>query len=143
MDLPRALAALAAAGATLPGVTAYDHVPESVEVPAWYPGEIEVSYGADFGQSATVTVTCRLLVGRSIDGAGQADLAAYMGTGPGSVYAALQAARGAAGEYALSGACDDLGVRRMAGHRLYTLGGPDSYLGAEWTVELIGDGALA
>lgn len=140
MDLARALAALAdAVAAALPGVTTYDYVPDSVTVPAWYCGEVAVDYDGTFGGDPTVTVTCRLLVGRGVDGSGQRDLSAYLGTGPGSVWAALQSARGAPGVAALGGAVDDLAVPRMTGHRLYTLG-PDVYLGAEWPVQLIGDG---
>lgn len=139
MDLPRALAELAAAAATIPGLTTYDYVPDSVTVPCFYPGEVSVDYDGTFDGDPTVTVTCRVLVGRGVDGSGQAELLALMGTGPGSIKAALEAARGAPGVAALAGAVDDLAVPRVAGYRLYTLG-PDTYVGAEWPVQLIGDG---
>lgn len=135
MDLARALAALAAAGATVPGVTGYDYVPDSVTAPAFYTGEVDRDYDQDFGRSSTATVTCRLLVSRGVDGSGQGDLWQLAD----AIWQALQAARGAAGEYALGGAVDDLHVPRMTGHRLYTLG-PDTFLGVEWPVQLIGDG---
>lgn len=135
MDLARALAELAAAAAAVPGLTAYDYVPDSVTVPAFYTGEVDRDYDQDFGRSSTATVTCRLLVSRGVDGSGQRDL----WTLADAVWQALQLARGAPGEYALAGAVDDLAVPRMTGHRLYTLG-PDTYLGVEWPVQLIGDG---
>ncbi|MFG2070988.1 hypothetical protein ACGFKZ_29425 [Micromonospora tulbaghiae] len=141
LDLPRVLAELAAAAAAgCPGLTTYDYVPDSVAAPAFYPGEVTARYSQTFGGLVAITVTCRVLMDRGADGSGQRALSTLMGTGPGSIWAALNAARGAPGEYALNGAADDLHVPQVAGHRLYTLG-PETYVGAEWPVEVIGGGS--
>ncbi|MCX4468964.1 hypothetical protein OOK41_01320 [Micromonospora sp. NBC_01655] len=139
LDLRRVLRELAAAAATIPGVTTYAYVPDSITAPAFYTGEVVGRYDQTFGGLAAVTVTCRLLVSLGVDGSGQAELLDLMGTGPGSVKAALEAARGGPGEYALNGAADDLHVPGVQGHRLYTFG-PETYVGADWAVEVIGGG---
>ncbi|WP_320069756.1 hypothetical protein [Micromonospora sp. RTGN7] len=140
LDIPRVLDALCdAVAAAVDGVTTYAYVPDSVTAPAFYTGEVGARYDQTFGGLVALTVTCRVLMDRGVDGSGQRALSALMGTGPGSVWAALNAARGAPGEYALGGAADDLRVSQVAGHRLYTLG-PETYVGAEWPVEVIGGG---
>lgn len=139
MLLERTLTEICRAVDVLPGLTVYDYVPDSVEVPAFYTADVSVQFSADFGQAADYEVICRVLTGRGEDRSGQRALLAYMGTGPGSIWAAIMAARGGPGEYALNGAADDVMVRRVQGHRIYTVG-EKSYYGAEVLVRAIGNG---
>lgn len=123
------------------GLSCFSFVPDAVPEPCFYVGEIEQNFDRAFSRGMDeVTVTCRVLVARSDDRAGQEKLRSYMaGSGSTSVKAALEAARGAPGQAALSGACDDLHVVRMQGHRLYEVNGTQFY-GAEWVVRVIGEG---
>lgn len=141
MDLEAVCTGLADAATAIDGLTCLDYVPDSVTTPCFYTGEVEVDYDKAFARGLDiVTVTCRLLVSRADDRSGQAELKQFMaGSGPRSVKEALEAARGAPGEAALGGACDDLHVQRMQGHRQYTVG-DTAYYGAEWVVRVIGSG---
>lgn len=141
MDIIRAFAGLADAARTgRPELTAYDYVPDAVEAPAFYPADVDINYLPDFSGDGDLTVVCRVLTSRTEDRAGQHQLLRYMQpAGPWSIKQALEVARGAPGEYALGGACDDFVVQSLRGHRIYTVGSTP-YYGAEWRVRLIGDG---
>jgi hypothetical protein len=145
MDLEVVTERLAAAVAAygLPDFTALPYVPDSVNPPTGYCADIRIAYeGSEvtYGGDEDVEIIWRVLTSRSDDLSGQALLKRYMArTGPTSVRAALESARGEPGQAALAGACDDYHVRRVQGHRLYTVG-DKQYYGAEWIVHVIGDG---
>jgi hypothetical protein len=122
------------------GLTCLDYVPDRVSPPTFYTAEVEIDYNGTFRGDPDVRVTCRVLTSRSNDQSGQALLKRYMASsGANSIKAALESGSGAPGQAALNGACDDLHVRRLQGHRLYTVG-ENSYFGAEWIVHVFGDG---
>jgi hypothetical protein len=122
------------------GMSCVDYVPDVVEPPMFYPADVVIDYDQTFGGDPDITVMCRVLVSKGDDQAGQRLLRGYMAsTGAKSIKAAIESGRGAPGVAALSGACDDLHVRRVQGHRVYTVG-EKSYYGAEWVVHIIGDG---
>jgi hypothetical protein len=107
-------------------------VPDSITAPHFYVGELAEQYDQTFGGMVDAEVICRVLVSRSDAPASQSMLRSFMRrTGPTSVKAAIEA------NPTLSGACDDLQVRRMQGHHLYKVG-ENTFYGAEWVVHVIG-----
>lgn len=107
-------------------------VPDSATEPHFYAGEITELFDQTFGGMVDVEVICRLLVARSDDDNRQAQLKRYMArTGPTSIKAAIEA------DPTLGGACHDLHIKRVQGHRLYKVG-ESTYYGAEWPVRVIG-----
>jgi hypothetical protein len=134
--------ALADAADTIAGLNCYAYTPNAVAEPAFVVGEVSIDFDEAFGRGMDrLTVACRVLVSAADDKSGQGNLDAYLaGSGSSSVKAALEAARGAPGSLALSGAADDLRVMRMSGYRMYQVG-DDHYYGAEFTVLVIGSGA--
>lgn len=132
---------LAAAGGAIEGLNYYGFSPDAVTVPCLFATEADIQYDkySFGGKGDEVIVTLRLLVSKADDKEGQAALDAHLGRGTRSVKLALEAARGAPGESALDGACDDFHVTRVNGYRLYEHNGTD-YYGAEFTVLCLGEG---
>ncbi len=131
---------LAEAAASIEGLTCTGYVPDAVTEPHWYAGEVEIDVNNAMGRGGydDARVTMRLLVSRGDDKAGQALLDEYLSrTGPKSIRLALNAARGAPGEYALGGACDDFSIERIQAYRLYLVGEVQFY-GAEVIVHVVG-----
>lgn len=121
-------------------INTYGYVPDAPTVPCFYAGEAEYDPLTNFGGTDSVEITCRVLTSISDDKAGQAALDALLcRTGTSSIRAALEAARGAPGQHALSGACDDFAITRIRGYRLYRVGA-DAYFGAEIIIHVVGDG---
>lgn len=125
----------------IPSLNTFGYCPDSVPEPCFYSGEIEIDFDKAFGRGMDeMRVTCRLYVSRADDRSGQAALDRYLaGSGPDSIKAALVAARGAPGQAALGGLCDDLHLVRVQGYRMYQVGEVQFY-GAELIVRLIGGG---
>lgn len=126
---------------TIAGLNALGYVPDSVPEPVFYAGEAEIDFDSAFRRGLDeARITCRLLVARSDDRSGQEALDEYLaGSGDRSVKTALEAARGAPGEFALGGLAHDLHVTRVQGYRLYQVG-EVQYYGAEIIVRVIGAG---
>lgn len=122
----------------LPGIVRSDpFVPDAATPIHFYVGEISIDYDQSFGGLMDVQVGCRLLTSRADDRSGQATLKKYLSRrGEYSVKAALEGTPGV--PQTLGGACHDLHVRRMQGHRLYRVG-EDTFFGAEWIVRVLGD----
>jgi hypothetical protein len=147
VDLNAVAAGLAAAVDAIDGVTTYSYTPDAVTVPAFYVGEITTDFDAAMNRGLDeLSIVCRMVVEKADMESAQHNLNRYMaGSGALSVKAALEAARGAPGDLALpsadapDGSCDDLRVRRISGHRLYTVG-TTVYLGCEFIVQIIGSG---
>lgn len=141
MDIAAIRTALAGAAAAIPGLNTYDFIPNMPAEPAFYPADVEVDFDAHSfgGRGDEVRVTCRILSSKADDVDGIAALDAYLGRGARSLKTALEAARGAPGESALGGACDDFRVVRISNYRLYAHGDTDFY-GAELIVMCIGEG---
>lgn len=140
MDIRAVRAALAAACGGIDGLTCTGYVPDAVAEPHFYAGEVEIDVNNAFGRGGhdVARVTCRVLVSRADDLAGQALLDTYLSrTGASSIRAALNTARGAPGQLALDGTCDDFSIDRIQGYRLYQVG-ETQYFGAEIIVRVIG-----
>lgn len=132
--------ALAEALRTVGDLDVYHYSPNSVSVPCAYIAELEIDPHASFGQDDDLTFTIRVLTSTADDEGGQDLLDEYLSReGPRSVRAALEAARGAAGECALGGVVDDVTVQRVSAYRHYSEGA-GTYFGAEITVRVIGNG---
>ncbi|MEU0397945.1 hypothetical protein ABZ208_35370 [Streptomyces sp. NPDC006208] len=118
------------------------YVPDAITTPAFFCGEYSVEFDKAMRRSLDeVELTCRVLVSRSDDRAAQRLLDAMLaGAGAASLKAAIEAARGAPGEYALGGLAHDLHVMRIQGYRWYEHQGTQ-YLGAELVIKVIGEGS--
>lgn len=134
-------AGLAVAANVVDGLTCYDHVPDSVSEPCFYPHDIAIEFDKTYGRGLDeALITCMVLVSRADDAAGQQNLRTFLSHGASSLKAALEAARGEPGELALGGAADDLHVQRVTGYAVYTVG-ETAYYGAKLIVRIIGSGA--
>lgn len=125
----------------VPKLTCTGYVPDSVTEPHFFTGEVAVEFDKAMGRGLdSLEITCRVLVGRADDRASQKVLDALLsGSGPASLKAAIEAARGAPGEYALGGLAHDLHVMRVQGYRWYDHAG-STYVGAELMIKVIGGG---
>lgn len=124
-------------------LTCLDYVPDAPTPPVLYVADITTAYtggAVTFDGAGALEVTVTVLSGGGDDQSAQRLLRDYMASsGPTSVRAALESARGGPGECALGGACDDYHVRGIRNHRLYTTGDGRFY-GAQWVIQVIGDG---
>lgn len=122
-------------------LTATGYVPDAVVAPHFFCGEYSVDFDKAMNRSLDeVELTCRVLVGRADDKSAQVTLDNLLsGAGPASLKAAIEAARGAPGDYALGGLAHDLHVTRMQGYRWYEHQGTQ-YVGAELIIKIIGEG---
>ncbi|MFF0510959.1 hypothetical protein [Streptomyces sp. NPDC004250] len=118
------------------------YVPDSVVVPCFFVGEVEVVFDKAMRRGADeLLFTCRVLAGRQDDRSSQRIIDALLsGSGPASLKAAIEQARGAPGELALGGLADDLHVQRVQGYRWFEHAGT-TYVGAELVLKVIGDGS--
>lgn len=125
----------------LPKLTCTGYVPDAVTEPHFFTGEVDVTYDRAMGRAMDeLQIVCRVLVGRGDDIASQEVLDALLsGSGPASLKSAIEAARGAPGEYALGGLADDLQVMRVQAYRWYEHAS-STYVGAELVIKVIGDG---
>ncbi|SCL43272.1 hypothetical protein GA0074692_6799 [Micromonospora pallida] len=112
-------------------------MPDSVSVPHAYVTELTLDYDQTYGGLDLLTAGCRVLVSRADDKAGQALLKKFMKrSGPTSVKYGIEGDPGV--PQTLGGACHDLHVTRVQGHRAYQVG-TDWFYGAEWTVRIVGE----
>lgn len=116
--------------------------PDDVEGPAFIVFDYDIDPVKDFsGLTDANTFTCLVLVPDTDSETGQEMLDDLLErTGPTSVRAAIMAAAGAPGEYALGGACDDINITNVTGYGRYTYGTRPFY-GAKIRVFTIGAGA--
>ncbi|WP_329471683.1 hypothetical protein OIE75_20270 [Streptomyces sp. NBC_01723] len=138
--------AAAAAAVTLPAGTGKlkctGYVPDAVLAPCFFVGEVEVNFDKAMGRKLDeLLFTCRVLAGRQDDRSSQRLVDALLsGSGPSSLKAAIENARGAPGEMALGGLADDIHVQRVQGYRWFEHAG-STYIGAELVLKVIGDGS--
>ncbi len=118
-------------------VTATPFAPEALTAPHFYTAEFTGNYNQTYGALMDLTLTCRLMVSRSDDKAGQQGAKALASTGAGTLSAAFLDMRGAPGQAALGGEADDIHLLRVQGPRLYEIG-QASYYGLEFTVFVMG-----
>lgn len=123
-------------------LTCSGYVPDSVTVPHFFTEAYTVDFDKAMGRSLDeVELICQVLVGIADDKSAQLTLDTMLsGSGPGSLKQAIEAARGAPGDYALGGLADDLHVMRVQGYRWYQHQ-DTTYVGAQLAVKIIGGGA--
>lgn len=123
-------------------LTATGYLPDAVVAPHFFCGEYSVDFDKAMRRSLdSVELTCRVLVGHADDKSAQKILDALLsGSGAASLKTAIEAARGAPGEYALGGLAHDLHVMRVQGYRWYEHAGTQ-YVGAELVIKVIGEGS--
>ncbi|MEU4150834.1 hypothetical protein [Streptomyces sp. NPDC026659] len=140
----RAQLALAASAVVLPNasLTCTGYMPDAITEPCFFIADYTIEFDKVMKRKLdVVTFTARILVSRADDLAGQKLLDAMLsGSGAASLKGVIEDARGAPGSAALNGYAHDLRVMRMQGLRLYEHNGLQ-YLGAEITIEVIGDGS--
>jgi hypothetical protein len=131
--------AVAAAG--IPKLDAYAYMPTSPHLPCFVAGEVSIEVNQTFRGCDLAYVTCSIFVSAADDLDGQQMLDKLISrSGLYSVRAALMEARGASGESALGGACDDFSIDRIDGYGLIQVGDNQTFYGANMTVRLIGSG---
>ncbi|MEU9065452.1 hypothetical protein AB0D60_00960 [Streptomyces sp. NPDC048306] len=118
------------------------YVPDAVTTPCFFVGEVEVTFDKAMARKLDeLLFTCRVLAGRADDRASQRIVDALLsGSGPASLKAAIEQARGAPGEMALGGLADDLHLQRVQAYRWFEHAG-STYIGAELVIKVIGDGS--
>lgn len=123
-------------------LTSTGYVPDAVTEPHFFVGEYSQTYDRAMGRALDeLEFTCRVLVGRADDKSSQVILDAMLsGGGTASLKVAIEAARGAPGEFALGGLAHDLHVMRVQGYRWYEHQGTQ-YVGAELIIKVIGNGS--
>jgi hypothetical protein len=123
-------------------LTCTGYTPDAITEPHFFVGEVSVTFDQTMKRGLDeLEITCRTLVGRGDDKAAQKVLDALLsGSGPASLKAAIEAARGAPGELALGGLAHDLHVVRVQGYRWYEHQGT-TYVGAELIIRVIGEGS--
>jgi hypothetical protein len=137
--------ATAARGVVLPlgvrALTCTGYTPDAIAEPHFFVAEYTQTFDRTYGRGMDeLEFVSRVLIGRADDRAAQKVLDALLsGSGPASLKAAIEAARGAPGEAALGGLADDLHVVRVQGYRWYEHQGT-KYVGAELIIRVIGPG---
>lgn len=132
MDIVAVRAGLARAAAAVPDLNATPYAPDSMELPAFYPGESEIDFDMTFGAGVDEgIVTCYVMTSAAEDESGQKLLDEFLGRGARSIKAALEADR------TLGGAVADLRVRRFQAYRKYASETRSLY-GAQIPVYVIG-----
>jgi hypothetical protein len=138
------LAAAAATAVTTPARTIQplDWVPDSIEPPCVYPESVRIEWDQTMGRGLDkLVVNLRLLCSRADDREGQHMLYGLLaGSGAGSMKAAIEAARGAPGALALSGAAHDLHVASTGEARWYEVAG-EKLVGTDFEVTIYGSGS--
>jgi hypothetical protein len=138
--------AAAAAAVVLPDgigkLTCSGFTPDSVVAPHFFVAEYTQEYDRAMRRSLDeLEFTCRVLVSTADDRAAQRILDSMLsGSGTASLKVAIEAARGAPGQFALGGLAHDLHVMRVQGYRWYEHQGAE-FVGAELIVKVIGDGS--
>jgi len=126
----------------VPKLTCSSYVPDAANAPHFFVAEWEQDFDKAMGRGLDeVVFTTRVLVARGDDESSQRILDSMLsGSGPASLKAAIEAARGGPGEFALGGLAHDLQVQRVQGYRWYEHAGA-TYVGAELMIKVIGEGA--
>lgn len=142
MDWNAICARVAATVGTVPGINAFDVVPDNIPTIAFLVGEIDIDFNVTMRRARSGTtrvgtdqamLTGRILVARFDDRQALRKLREFMGgSGPMSVVQALENDRN------LGGLVDDSAVKDMKGNRLFTVG-EDRYYGVELSTFMIGD----
>ena len=133
--------------AEIPNLEAYAYLPDNPELPCFYAGQVSIKSNNAMGLLLPggwdlATVTCGIFVSAADDLDGQRKLDQLISrSGPYSIREALYVhGRGADGDPALGGLCDDIVVDSIDGYSEISYTDNRVYYGANITVRLIGSG---
>lgn len=143
MDWNAVADALEAKAETVPGISAFSEVPDSLPSIGFYVGEIDVDLnivmrgkrapGGPRRGSDQASITCRILVARYDDKQALRKLRTFMkGGGPTSIIDAIELDR------TLNNTVDDSCCKAMRGNRMFEVGSA-KYYGVELDIFVIGD----
>lgn len=143
MDWNAVADALEAKAETVPGISAFSEVPDSLPSIGFYVGEIDVDLnivmrgkrapGGPRRGSDQANITCRILVARYDDKQALRKLRTFMkGGGPTSIIDAIELDR------TLNNTVDDSCCKAMRGNRMFEVGAA-KYYGVELDIFVIGD----
>lgn len=129
--------------AEIPDLDCFPFVPNEPPIPCFYVGEVTLDPNQTFGPGPgghdEAEVMCTVAASASDEADGQGRLDDYLSrSGPFSVRAALNTARGLPGQLALSGTCDDFVITKIDGYRMITTPNQATFYGARITVRVIG-----
>jgi hypothetical protein len=132
-------AAITTAALTVNGqrVTATPFAADAYVTPHFYTAEFDGTYDRTMAAFTDLSLTCRLLLSNADDLSGQQQAKTLASTGVGTLHQAFRDMRGAPGQAALGGKCDDLHLQRVRGPRLFDIG-QESFYGLEFTVFVMG-----
>lgn len=123
------------------GITALDGMPDMPEPPCFYPFNWRTAYHKTHGGMVELTMTWHLALSRGGDdgiATGQKEAQRLSGSGESTILAALTAARGAPGQYALDGAADDVVLTGANGPIQLVFGDGAHFWGVEFTIFVMG-----
>jgi hypothetical protein len=143
LKLVKQAIANAVAAAEIPELDCFPFVPAEPPIPSFYVGEVTLDPNQSFaptpGGHDEADIVCRVLSSAADDADGQARLDDYLSrSGPYSIRAVLNAARGLPGQLALGGTCDDFVITRIDGYRMIPTSNQGAAYGAQITVRVIG-----
>lgn len=146
MNLHAVKVALAAAVETVesdPPLRCLWYLPDSITPPMAYLQLESVTYDQTFARGQDeIILTVMVMVARADDQSAQAMIDDYLsGSGPLSIKAAIESARGAPGESALDGAADDVHVTGTESPPRWYQFGEERFHGVGLRVRVIGTGA--
>jgi hypothetical protein len=133
-------AAVTAQAITLDGklVTAADFVPQAIDPPFFAVGEFENLVHRTYSGMNELTLKCAMYVSLATEDEGQRKCRAVASSsGANSVQGAVEAARGAPGQSALSGAANDIVLRNTSGPKVFEIAGK-AYYGVEFELYVVG-----
>jgi hypothetical protein len=140
-DLRKGLAAAARDAVGAHQVTCLAYVPKVIDPPCLFVTPERVEYDKTMARGVDeARLFLTLLVSTVEDEDAQEFLDSFVdGSGPASIKQVIDAARGAPGQAALGGACDDVHLSSCDAYQWFTVGDVQ-YLGARWSLRCIGSG---
>lgn len=127
-------------GSGFPSFKIADNPLDSVVPPTFFVSEFTSEPRKAFGGFCSATFTLRVLVSKADPKSGGKVIRGLAGDGAGSLYAVIEAPHFAGNAQTLNGACSDLFCTRIGGYRGFIHDGA-TYLGCEWTYNVIGEKA--
>lgn len=126
--------------ANIPHLDSYSYLPDTPHLPCFFAGEVAIRVNNSYGGYDEATITCSVFVSASDDRDGQRTLDRLISrTGPYSIRQALNDhGKGAPGQPALDGTCDDFSIDSIEGYGKIQVGDNQTFYGANITVRLIG-----
>lgn len=114
-------------------LTTFNHAPNAIDPPAWWIGKYDIGPYMTHGTRFEVVFRCYLAVSAGSDEDGQKIVDKLLSQGAGTLFAAIETARG----HKLNGACADLKIADRIRMGIVKSGATD-YYGAEIPIWVVG-----